>query len=67
MEKYYISKKNYMKRVSELLKCVFDVAPLSRQESYDNSGLILGDPNLMVDKVLVALDVTEDVVDEAIS
>lgn len=56
-----------MKRVSDILNCVLAIAPLSRQESYDNSGLIIGDPNNMVDKVLVALDVTEDVVDEAIS
>lgn len=66
-KKYYISKIFYMKRVSDLLNCIFDIAPLNRQESYDNSGLIIGDPNMIVDKVLITLDVTEDVIDEAIS
>ncbi len=56
-----------MKRISDLLNCVLDIAPLNRQESYDNSGLIIGDPNLMVDKVLITLDVTEEVIDEAVS
>ncbi len=41
-------------------------APLSSQESYDNSGLIAGDPSEAVQGVLLALDCTEAVVDEAI-
>jgi len=42
------------------------IAPLSYQESYDNSGLIVGDRNATVKKVLITLDCTEAVVDEAI-
>ncbi|MBL0308770.1 MAG: Nif3-like dinuclear metal center hexameric protein [Bacteroidetes bacterium] len=42
------------------------IAPLHFQESYDNSGLIVGDKNASVKKALVTLDVTEDVVQEAI-
>ena len=42
-------------------------APLKYQESYDNCGLILGDHNTEVDSVLITLDCTEDVVEEAIS
>lgn len=34
--------------------------------SYDNVGLLIGDPNTPVSKILVCLDVTEPVVDEAI-
>lgn len=34
--------------------------------SYDNVGLLLGDPNAPVSRILVCLDVTESVVDEAI-
>lgn len=34
--------------------------------SYDNVGLLVGDPNAQVSKILVCLDVTEAVVDEAI-
>ena len=42
-------------------------APLAYQESYDNSGLIVGDPETDVKGVLVSLDCLEHVVDEAIS
>ncbi|GAB3254461.1 Nif3-like dinuclear metal center hexameric protein [Larkinella harenae] len=41
-------------------------APLAYQESYDNAGLIVGDAETTVTGVLITLDVTEDVVDEAI-
>ena len=41
-------------------------APLSYQESYDNSGLLTGDLSAEVTGILVSLDCTEDVVDEAI-
>ena len=42
-------------------------APLAYQEPYDNSGLIVGDPETDVKGVLVSLDCLECVVDEAIS
>ena len=48
--------------VSELNKW----APLKLQESYDNSGLLLGDPNQEIKKILVTLDVVEATVEEAI-
>lgn len=41
-------------------------APLSLQESYDNAGLITGDINAEITTVLITLDVTEKVVEEAI-
>ncbi len=41
-------------------------APLSLQEPYDNAGLITGDINTGITTVLITLDVTEKVVDEAI-
>lgn len=41
-------------------------APLQWQESYDNSGLIVGSKETELLGVLCTLDVTEDVVDEAI-
>ena len=41
-------------------------APLKYQEGYDNAGLIVGDPGMEVKGVLIALDSTEDVVEEAI-
>ncbi|HEY0110828.1 MAG TPA: Nif3-like dinuclear metal center hexameric protein, partial [Fibrella sp.] len=42
-------------------------APPAYQESYDNAGLIVGDPNVPVRGVLVSLDATEAIVDEAIA
>lgn len=42
-------------------------APLQFQESYDNAGLIVGRPDQTVTGVLICLDVTETVIDEAIS
>lgn len=42
------------------------LAPLSLQESYDNSGLIFGNPESEINSVLVTLDVTLKVVEEAI-
>ena len=42
------------------------IAPLAYQESYDNSGLIVGSKDATVKKVLLTLDCTEAVVDEAI-
>jgi dinuclear metal center YbgI/SA1388 family protein len=44
-----------------------DFAPLSFQESYDNAGLVMGQRSTTVTGVLIALDVTEAVLDEAVS
>ena len=41
-------------------------APLHHQEGYDNAGLIVGDPQEKVTGVLLTLDSTEEVIDEAI-
>jgi dinuclear metal center YbgI/SA1388 family protein len=53
------------------LKSVVDflesVAPLEYQESYDNSGLLVGEKSLDITGVLVSLDCTEAIVSEAIS
>jgi len=42
------------------------IAPFSLQESYDNAGLIVGDPKQEVKGILVSLDCTEAVIEEAI-
>jgi len=54
-------------KIKEIISCLEAFAPLSFQESYDNSGLITGNPDLIVKSVLLSIDVTEDVIDEAIS
>ncbi len=56
-----------MPTVAEIAAKIEELAPLPLQESYDNAGLICGDPSMNVDGVLVSLDVTEEIVDEAIS
>ena len=52
--------------VKDVLSCITRIAPLSWQESYDNAGLQVGDENAEVSKALIALDVTEALVDEAV-
>lgn len=41
-------------------------APIAWQESYDNSGLLVGDKNIPVKGILISLDCTEEVIEEAI-
>lgn len=53
-------------KVKDIVSFVEELAPLSYQESYDNSGLILGDMQMEVSSVLLSLDVTPEVVAEAI-
>jgi len=53
-------------KLSEIIAHLESIAPASLQESYDNSGLIVGNRNQMVNKALISLDCTEDVVHEAI-
>jgi len=52
--------------LKEIIAYLEDHAPLSYQESYDNSGLIVGDVNTEISSAIVSLDVTEEVVDEAL-
>ena len=54
-------------KIKELCNSLEDWAPLAYQESYDNSGLIVGDTSVELTGVLVSLDCTEEVVAEAIA
>jgi dinuclear metal center YbgI/SA1388 family protein len=54
-------------KVSEIISVLEEFAPLNYQESYDNSGLQVGDVTAEVTGVLLSLDVTEEIVDEAIA
>ncbi|MCB9364730.1 MAG: Nif3-like dinuclear metal center hexameric protein [Flavobacteriales bacterium] len=54
-------------KISEVIQIIEEIAPLSYQESYDNSGLIVGKYNGKVTGVLICLDSTEEIVDEAIA
>lgn len=55
-----------MAQIKDVTSYLESLAPLSSQESYDNCGLIVGDPNSEVSEVLVTLDCIESTVDEAI-
>ena len=53
-------------KLQEITSLIERVAPLSYQESYDNSGLITGSNNMDISNILLCLDCIESVVDEAI-
>lgn len=53
-------------KIREVIHFLESIAPRSYQESYDNSGLITGDSNWDARGVLVTLDCTEEIVQEAI-
>ena len=53
-------------KIKEVTNYLEEIAPLQFQESYDNSGLIIGDRESEITSVLVCIDSTEEVVDEAI-
>lgn len=53
-------------KIKEITNYLESIAPLPYQESYDNSGLIVGDNVAEVTGVLVCLDSTESIVEEAI-
>jgi dinuclear metal center YbgI/SA1388 family protein len=53
-------------KVAEIISALQNLSPELLQESYDNAGLIVGDPKSEVSGALVCLDSTEDVVQEAI-
>ncbi len=52
--------------LSELIEFLDELAPLQYQETYDNSGLLYGNPKRQISKALISLDCTEEVVKEAI-
>ncbi|MBB2146287.1 Nif3-like dinuclear metal center hexameric protein [Pedobacter sp. LMG 31464] len=54
-------------KLSEITNFLENIAPLNYQEDYDNSGLIVGSANDEIHAALVALDCTEQIVDEAIA
>ena len=54
-------------KIKDVTTYLESLAPRSYQESYDNSGLLTGDAQAAVSGVLVTLDCTEPVVEEAIA
>ncbi len=53
-------------KIKEITSIIEEFAPLSLQENYDNSGLQVGNADQEISGLLLCLDVTESVIDEAI-
>ena len=53
-------------KIKDVAAYLESIAPRSYQESYDNAGLIVGNPETVVTGILVTLDCTEAVVQEAV-
>jgi dinuclear metal center YbgI/SA1388 family protein len=54
-------------KIADITRHLESLSPLALQEDYDNCGLLIGDPVQEVQRVLVCLDLTEAVMDEAIA
>lgn len=52
--------------IKEILTELERLAPLPYQEDYDNAGLLVGSPDTAVTGILFSLDITEDIVAEAV-
>lgn len=53
-------------KIKEIIELFERIAPFSYQESYDNSGLIVGNKETEITGILLCLDSTEAVINEAI-
>jgi len=53
-------------KVSEITEILDKWMPISIAEDFDNVGLIIGNPDSLVKNILVTLDTTSNVIDEAI-
>lgn len=56
-----------MARICDIYDIINAAAPFSTALDFDNSGLLVGDGNTPVTRALIALDITEAVVEEAAS
>jgi len=54
-----------MQTVKDVEQMLFDWAPRELAQEWDNVGLLVGDPDAAVQRILVSLDITEAVVAEA--
>lgn len=53
-------------KIKEIIQILENWAPPVYQESYDNSGLLIGDKNLDCSGCLITLDTIESIIDEAL-
>lgn len=52
-------------KLDDIIKIIEDIAPVNLKEGFDNVGLMVGDREKNITKVLLALDCTEEVIREA--
>ena len=52
--------------IGDIYNFIDEIAPFKKAMDFDNVGVLIGDKNLKVSKVLLALDVTSEVIKEAI-
>ncbi len=52
-------------KLSEIMPYLNEIAPLELAESWDNVGLLAGDPEQEIKKIILAIDLTRSVLDEA--
>lgn len=64
---YYICFEKEMELLKNIIAALEQFAPLIFQESYDNSGLQIGNTENKISSCLIALDCTEEILDEAIN
>lgn len=53
-------------KIADVVRFMEEFAPPGLQESYDNSGLMIGEPETELKGILCTLDITEEVIDEAV-
>ena len=53
-------------KVATILQTIEKIAPKKLAYDWDNVGLLVGDPRAEIDKILISLDITNQVVEEAI-
>lgn len=55
-----------MATVKDICRLIEQYAPPALQESYDNSGLLIGNPDTNATGALICIDITENIINEAI-
>ena len=52
-------------KLNDIINIIEDIAPVNLKEDFDNVGLMVGDREKNITKILLALDCTEEVIKEA--
>ena len=62
----FLAKKTANMQIKDIVNYFEEIAPASLQESYDNSGLLIGNYKTDITGILITLDVTEEIIQEAV-